>query len=115
VKIDDNRKKYFQSIAIDSTQLSSSVIRAFKKEYKLEDSPALGEIIKGEVQFYAHCSTKLGVKLDFWQKVGNVTDVGKLDHIIFRDTMDYGRKLGEEPVSVVCQIVCQKAKKSGQI
>jgi|SRR5690242_5611306 len=100
VKIDDTKKKYFQSIAIDSTQLSSSVIRAFKKEYNEKENPALTEIIKDEVQFYAHCSTKLGVKLGFWEKFGNINEVGKLDHIVFRGTPDYARKLGEEPVKI---------------
>jgi hypothetical protein len=113
VKINDERKKYFQTIAIDSTQLSSSVIRAFKEEYKLSDSPALSEVIKGEVQFYAHCSTKLGVKLNFWEKVGNVPEVGKIDHIVFRDTMDYGRKLGEEPVRVSARWFIWRINDSG--
>jgi hypothetical protein len=90
VKIDDNRKKYFQYIISDLTQLNSDVIRAFKKEYSLDESPDLSEIVKGDVEFYAHCVTKLGIKMGYWEKIGNLSDVGKIDHILFRDSGDYG-------------------------
>lgn len=96
VKIDDRSKKYFQYIVSDLTQLNSDVIRAFKKLYPINANPDLSEIVNGEVDFYAHCVTKLGVKMGFWEKVGNVTDVGKIDHILFRDTNDAGSKPGEQ-------------------
>lgn len=89
-KIDDNNKKYFQYIVSDLTQLNSDVIRAFKKVYPINANPDLSEIINGEVEFYAHCVTKLGIKMGYWEKVGNVSDVGKTDHILFRDSGDYG-------------------------
>ena len=89
-KINDSSKKYFQYIVSDLTQLNSDVIRAFKKVYSLDESPDLAEIISGEVEFYAHCVTKWGVKLGYWEKVGNIADVGKIDHILFRDSGDYG-------------------------
>jgi len=100
VPLDDASKKYFQVVAFDSTQLSSSVIRAFKKRYKPMEKPGLSDIIHDEVDFYAHCSAKLGVKLNHWQKIGNISDVSRIDEILFRGTTDYGRKLGEEPVKV---------------
>jgi hypothetical protein len=100
VKIDDNRKKYFQLIAFDLTQLNSDVIRVFKTKYTMDETPNLSEIINGEVEFYAHCVTKWGIKLGYWEKVGNITEVGQLNHILFRDTNDYGCKVGEEPVKV---------------
>ncbi len=100
LKSNENTKKYFQVIAFDSTQLSSSVIRAFKKKYNPTEKPSLSEIIRDEIDFYAHCSAKLGVKLDLWQKVGNIADVGNISNLLFRGTSDYGRKLGEEPVKV---------------
>jgi hypothetical protein len=56
--------------------------------------------VKGEVEFYAHCVTKIGVKLGYWQKVGNSKDIGRLDHILFRDTEDYGTKPGESPIMI---------------
>lgn len=90
VKIDDNSKKYFQYIISDLTQLNSDVIRAFKKVYPINANFDLSEIISGEVEFYAHCVTKIGVKMGFWEKVGNVQDVGRTDHILFRDTNDFG-------------------------
>ena len=100
VKIDANSKKYFQLIAFDLTQLNSDVIRAFKKAYPFDSNPNLIEIVNGEVEFYAHCITKWGVKLGYWEKAGHINEVGKLNHILFRDTNDYGCKVGEEPVKV---------------
>lgn len=99
VKIDDH-KKYFQYIANDRTQLNSDVIRGFKKRYSIDVDPNSSEIIKDEVVFYAHCVTKLGVKMNLWNKIGNTLDIGKLDRILFRCTSDYGLKLGEEPVKI---------------
>jgi len=90
VKINANRKKYLQYIVSDLTQLNSDVIRAFKKTYPIDANPDLSEIVKGEVEFYAHCVTKWGIKLGFWEKAGNIADVGKIDHILFRDSGDYG-------------------------
>jgi hypothetical protein len=100
VPLDESSKKYFQIVAFDSTQLSSSVVRAFKTAYTLSEKTAIVDIIRDDVQFYAHCSVRLGVKLSFWKKAGNITDVGELGHIIFRGTSDYGHKLGEEPIRI---------------
>jgi len=47
VNVTENTKKYFQYIANDLTQLNSDVIRAFKKEYSINDKPELSEITKG--------------------------------------------------------------------
>lgn len=90
VKIDDSNKKYFQLIAFDLTQLNSDVIRAFKKLHPINSNPDLSDIINDEVQFYAHCITKLGIKMGYWEKIDNVPDVGQTDHILFRDSGDYG-------------------------
>jgi hypothetical protein len=90
VKIDERSKKYFQYIVNDLTQLNSDVIRAFKKVYSIEDNPSLAEIIMDEVAFYAHCITKLGVKMGYWEKVGNIREVGTFGHVFFRSTNDYG-------------------------
>lgn len=96
VNIDTNNKKYFQLVAFDLTQLNSDVIRAFKKVYPINANPDLSEIVNGEVEFYAHCVTKLGLKMGYWESVGNISDVGKTDHILFRDTNDAGSKPGEQ-------------------
>lgn len=100
VKISENEKKYFQLIAFDLTQLNSDVIRAFKKVYGINEQPPLSEIVNGEVEFYAHCVTLFGAKLQLWEKVGSIPDVGDIKHIIFRGSRDSGRKLGEEPVKI---------------
>ena len=96
VKVDENNKKYFQLIAFDLTQLNSDVIRAFKKVYPIDITPDLSEIVDGEIEFYAHCVTKWGVKMNLWNKVGNISEVGNISHILFRDTNDYGSKPGEQ-------------------
>lgn len=100
VKLNDNSKKYFQLITYDLTQLNSDVIRAFKKVYPLDVTPDLLGVVSDDVEFYAHCVTKWGVKLGFWEKVGNISKVGELSHILFRGTSDYGCKAGEDPIRV---------------
>ncbi len=96
VKVDAATKKYFQYIVSDLTQLNSDVIRAFKEKYPIDSTPDLLDIVQGEVEFYAHCVTKLGLKLGYWERVGNVDVVGSVDHILFRGTSDAGWKPGEE-------------------
>ncbi|GHT79743.1 hypothetical protein AGMMS50262_23780 [Bacteroidia bacterium] len=100
VKIDENNKKYFQLIAFDLTQLNSDVIRAFEKKYGMNENPTLAEIIQDDVEFYAHCVTDLGKKLKLWDKVGNIADTGSLNHILFRDTSDYGVWISDEPIKI---------------
>ncbi len=100
VKIDDKNMKYFQLIAFDLNQLNSDVIRAFKMLYSTDATTELSEVVKGEVEFYAHCNTKLGLKMNFWESIGNSTEIGNINHILFKDTNDYGRKVGEEPIKV---------------
>ncbi len=99
VKTDENSKKYFQLITYDLTQLNSDVIRAFREIYPIDSKPELSEVINGEVEFYAHCVVKWGVKAGLWEKAGHVNDVGPLDHILFRDTSDYGEYPGQNIIS----------------
>ena len=89
-KIDMDHKRYLQYIISDMTQLNSDVIRVFSKVYQLEENPSIEEIVKDKVDFYAHCVTKDGVKRGLWNKIGNTQEVGGTDHIIFRDSGDYG-------------------------
>lgn len=88
VKIDNNSNKYFQYIISDLTQLNSDVIRAFKKAYPININPDLSEIVNGEVEFYAHCVTKLGLKMKYWESVGNNNNVGSFDNVLFRCSGD---------------------------
>jgi len=99
VKLDESTKKYFQYIANDMTQLNSSVIRVFKNPYAIDEIPDLNELIKGEVDFYVHVVINWGVKLKFWEKVGNVKEIGALD-ILFRSCGDFGKKPGETSVQI---------------
>ena len=96
VKIDENNKKYFQLVAFDLTQLNSDVIRAFDKVYPLNTNLDLLEIVNGEIEFYAHCVTKIGLKMGYWESIGNITDTGSIENILFRDTNDYGSMPGEQ-------------------
>lgn len=99
VDVGDNRVKYFQYVDNDLTLLNSDVIRAFKKPYSLDSETDLSEVAAGESEFHAHCVVKWGIKLGFWKKVGIAPVVGKVE-VLFRDTNDYGHKVGEEPVRV---------------
>jgi hypothetical protein len=99
-KIDDNNVKFFQLVAFDLTQLNSDVIRAFKTKYATDYHPNLLNIVADEVDFYAHCSTSLGLNMKIWEKVGNLKEVGNTDNVLFRGTNDYGKKEGEEPSKV---------------
>ncbi len=100
VKINDNSKKYFQLIAFDLTQLNSDVIRAFKKTYPINENPDISEIINGEVEFYAHCVTKWGVKMNLWEKIGNTIEIGNTTNILFRGSNDSGKLIGGEPIRI---------------
>ena len=100
VEVDESNKKYFQLVAFDLTQLNSDVIRAFKRTYPLNASPDLSEVVSDEIEFYAHCVTKFGLKMKLWETVGNTAEVGDTSQILFRDTNDYGSKVGEEKIKV---------------
>lgn len=99
-KLDDGSKKYFQLIAFDLTQLNSDVIRVFNKIHLINETPELSEVVNGDVAFYAHCVTKLGLKMNLWESVGNTAEIGDTKDILFRDTNDYGTKVGEEPIKI---------------
>ena len=99
VKLEDCQK-YFQYIADDMTMLNSSVIRAFKEKYPLESTPDFKDVVNGEVEFYAHTSLRLGVKMGSWEKAGNNPDTGPTAHILFRGSMDYGVGPGEKPIKI---------------
>ncbi|GAB6870734.1 hypothetical protein JCM16496A_31390 [Bacteroides rodentium JCM 16496] len=100
VKLSDKEKRYFQLVAYDLTQLNSDVIRVFKRVYDVDANPPLSEIIKDDVDFYAHCVTKFGPKLSLWDKVGYISDVGDTRHILFRDTSDMTERPEDKPVEI---------------
>lgn len=100
VVLRSNKKGYFQLIAFDSTQMNSDVIRVFKDTYPISATPTLPEVISSEVEFYAHCVTKFGLSLKLWEKIGNSAEIGDTKSILFRDTNDYGLKIGEQPIKI---------------
>jgi len=100
VELEAGRKKYFQYIANDLTQLNSDVIRVFKQEYPLKEITNYTELLSGEIDFHAHTMINVGVKLNFFHKEGKDLISPDLNSIIFRDTNDYGQKEGEEPIRV---------------
>jgi hypothetical protein len=99
VPLNNGTKKYFQYIVSDMTCLNSSVIRIFKKFYTIDENPDLNNIINDTVDFYVHVVIQWGVKLKFWEKVGNVADVGKTD-VLFKSSHDFIRKKGEPRIEI---------------
>ena len=93
--IDGKYKRDRQYIVSDFTQLNSDVVRVFKEKYPIDAEPKLDEVVKGEVEFYAHCVVSGGVKRGLWEKVGKCADVGdieNIENIIFKDKRDYDRE-----------------------
>lgn len=95
---DKGTKKYFQYIAKDISDLHSDVIRIFKKEYDLNDSPSSQDIVNGEIDTYMHTYIQLGIKAKLWRKYDWNRNIGALN-IYFRDAKDYGQHPGEKFVS----------------
>lgn len=92
VPLGDGRKKYFQYVANDLTQLNSDVIRAFAKRYPIEAAPDLREVVKDDVDFYAHVVIKWGIEMGLWEKAGTEPYSERLD-VLFRASKDYGKQM----------------------
>lgn len=92
----ENCQKYFQYIADDMTQLNSRVIRVFKKEYPLGDSPDLAEVVNGEIDFHVHVIIKFGIQMNLWKKAGKAP-VNEKVNVLFRRSKDHGEN--KNPVS----------------
>jgi hypothetical protein len=91
VPLDPRTKKYFQYVANDLSELNSDVIRAFKKAYPIDSKPDLEDVLRDEVDFYAHVVTKWGIRKKLWERIGNSAHPDRLD-VLFRDTNDVGDK-----------------------
>ncbi len=83
--------KYKRYVTILTTNTKWHIIWNTHDEIRIyiEANPDLSEIVNGEVDFYAHCVTKNGIKKGLWEKVGNIRDIGHTEHIIFKDKEDY--------------------------
>ena len=99
VKLDDGRQRFFQYIANDLTCLNSSVIRVFKRTYPYDYILNVEEVIKDDVDFYAHTVLRIGIAEGYWQKIGKNPDVGDVEHIYFRtyshDAVNHSERLWE--------------------
>jgi hypothetical protein len=84
VEIDNEYKVFFQYVANDLSQLNSSVIRVFKKHYPMDYVPDMDEIVKDQVDFYAHTVLRYGIVENAWYKVGKHPDLGDVENIGFR-------------------------------
>ena len=71
-KLPDGTKGHFQFVAIDKANMSSTVIRVFKKRYALNETPSIDEIVHGEVAFYAHTILRVGIEDGAWEKIGMI-------------------------------------------
>ncbi|MDR6546505.1 hypothetical protein J2810_002564 [Chryseobacterium rhizosphaerae] len=100
VTLDNGNKKYFQYIANDLTQLNSDVIRCFKKEYPNDEIPDFSELLSGDVDFHAHTMINLGVKQSYFKQEGKSSIYTTTEDILFRDTNDYGKKVGDESIKI---------------
>jgi len=89
VRMNDSTKRFFQYMANDETQLNSDVVRVFRKAYGMNESPDLLSVTKGDVDFHAHVFLGIGIKQQFWKKVGHEQPPSDVD-VLFRDTNDYG-------------------------
>ena len=70
VEVDNAYKRYFQYFCNDLTQLNSDVIRVFKKRYPMDYKPKSEDIVKDDVDFYAHTILRNGIEDGLWYKVG---------------------------------------------
>jgi hypothetical protein len=94
-------RRYLQVISRDLNQLSSDVVRVFKRADPItSELPDIAEIVFGEIDFHAHTTTSLGVKLALWKKVGHTKSVSNVETVLFRGTPDFGVKLGEALIKV---------------
>lgn len=85
-----NGKKYMQYIGDDSSQLYSPVLRVFKNTYP-HDTVYSSELLKtNETEFYVHVTDlALGEKDGKWKKIGNCNELGELEEIIFKSSVDW--------------------------
>ena len=95
-------KRYFQYIGLDYEQLNSEVIRVFKTHYPVDAAVNLEEVVKDEIDFYAHVVIRAGFLYNYWEKVGNVPFKEKAD-ALFRSSGDYMRL----PASPVVKLTSQ--------
>lgn len=85
VELVNGTKGYFQYIAKDLTQLNSSVIRVFRTHYPIDADVKINDIVKDEIDFYAHAILRSGIADEKWYKVGKSLDFDpdEVNNVIF--------------------------------
>ncbi len=89
VPLTEDAHKCFVYAAKDLTQLQAPVIKVFKRTYSSAGQIDPDRVVRGEVEFFAHCAVSWGVKAGLWAKIGHVRDVGPVE-VLFRGSRDYG-------------------------
>ena len=98
VLLENNEVRFFQFIGKDISEMSSDVIRIFKRHYKKEDALNPEAIVNDEIECYMHTSVRAGLKLGLWEKVAIVMGIGTKD-IYFRESNDCGEHPYQQVVS----------------
>ena len=103
VELGNGTKGYFQYIAKDLTQLNSSVIRVFRTHYPIDADVKINDIVKDEIDFYAHAILRSGIADEKWYKVGKSLDFDpdEVNNVIFGSAED----IICEPGSLIPQFV----------
>jgi hypothetical protein len=115
VDVDNQYKRFFQYIADDMTMLNGRVIRVFKRKYPMDYIPNMEEIVKDEVDFYAHTIIKFGIQQNLWYKVGKSSELGDVTNILFRDSEDYGFSKEEKSYNWYIWYINQPTKFIGEL
>ena len=98
-----NCKRHMQFVVVDSTCLGGWCLRVFKKEYLMEFTPSVDEIVADDIDFY--CLTYAigqGVLDGIWKKVGKSKDIGDLNKMVFRYYHQHRHDYLTEILEVCC-------------
>ena len=83
IEIEGQYKRFFQYIARDVYMFGAPVIRVFKTCYSMDYEPFVEDILKDDIDFYAHCLIKIWEQSGLWYKVGNSKNIGDISNIDF--------------------------------
>jgi hypothetical protein len=89
VRLDASTRRFFQFVAVDSTQLFSAVVRVFRDSHDGSTPVDVEAIAGGAVDFHAHVLLAMRISKGLWRKVGRAS-VASTSKILFRASDDYG-------------------------
>ncbi len=70
VTIKGKYRRYFQYIVRDRNCFNADLIRVFKRQYDVDETPEEEAIVNDEVAFYTHTYITNGIHEGFWDKYG---------------------------------------------